>query len=291
MEEDSYTFEGSVPGYYDRLFGEQLFEPYAKDLLSRLSAETISKTTRVLELGCGTGRCTQQIITQMRRPLELTATDISGEMLTFAKKKLSPARQEDGVSLSWQVVDECHLPYENDYFDMIVCQFGFMFCTDKNKAFAESVRVLRGGGVLLFNVWDRIETNPLCFIADNVIKDSHPDDHDEFFRLPYSMHDRDVVSKMLVEAGVVDLSVFDEPLTCVWDTAAQAAEAIIDGSPISLIMKNRGEELRPTLDKIAAAYAEYKTHGHNVAQVTSETEDCRVFFNMHAVVFMCFKIR
>src|SRR5690242_21451745 len=42
-------------------------------------------------------------------------------------------------------------------FRSVVCQFGVMFLPDKPKAFAEARRVLRPGGVFLFNVWDRNE--------------------------------------------------------------------------------------------------------------------------------------
>ena len=51
------------------------------------------------------------------------------------------------------------LPFEDGAFDAVVCQFGVMFFPDKAKAFAEARRVLRSGGLLMFNVWDRIEEN------------------------------------------------------------------------------------------------------------------------------------
>jgi SAM-dependent methyltransferase len=34
-----------------------------------------------------------------------------------------------------------------------------IFFPDKARAFAEARRVLRSGGLFLFNVWDRIEEN------------------------------------------------------------------------------------------------------------------------------------
>jgi SAM-dependent methyltransferase len=51
------------------------------------------------------------------------------------------------------------LPFQDGTFGAIVCQFGVMFCSDKSKAFAEARRVLRPGGVFIFNVWDRITEN------------------------------------------------------------------------------------------------------------------------------------
>ncbi len=51
------------------------------------------------------------------------------------------------------------LPFPDGAFDAVVCQFGVMFFPDKARALSEAHRVLRPGGVLIFNVWDRIEEN------------------------------------------------------------------------------------------------------------------------------------
>jgi hypothetical protein len=51
------------------------------------------------------------------------------------------------------------LPFADEAFDVVVCQFGVMSFPDKSKAFAEARRVLRSGGVLIFSGWDRIREN------------------------------------------------------------------------------------------------------------------------------------
>ena len=61
--------------------------------------------------------------------------------------------------VEWRQADAMQLPFEDAEFDAVVCQFGAMFFPDKAKAFAEARRVLRPGGVFLFNVWDRIDEN------------------------------------------------------------------------------------------------------------------------------------
>ena len=46
------VFSGSIPSLYDKYLGPLIFEPYAQDLASRLSA---LNAERVLETAAGTG--------------------------------------------------------------------------------------------------------------------------------------------------------------------------------------------------------------------------------------------
>lgn len=53
-----------------------------------------------------------------------------------------------GRQVTWQQADATKLPFGNESFDAVVCQFGVMFFPDKPGAFAETKRVLRPGGIL-----------------------------------------------------------------------------------------------------------------------------------------------
>ncbi|MBD0285501.1 MAG: class I SAM-dependent methyltransferase [Flavisolibacter sp.] len=51
----------------------------------------------------------------------------------------------------WKVADAQKLPFEDSYFDLVLCQFGVMFFPDKEKAFGETHRVLKDEEQFLFN--------------------------------------------------------------------------------------------------------------------------------------------
>jgi ubiquinone/menaquinone biosynthesis C-methylase UbiE len=63
-----------------------------------------------------------------------------------------------------------HSQISHSEFGAVVCAFGFMFVADKKAAFREARRVLKQGGVLLFNVWDCIEENPHAAAVAEVVE-------------------------------------------------------------------------------------------------------------------------
>jgi SAM-dependent methyltransferase len=80
--------------------------------------------------------------------------------------------------------------------------------SDKAKAFAETRRVLRKGGVFLFNVWDRIEENEF---ADEVTRELalvFPDDPPRFMaRTPHGHYERGPLLKALADGGFPDVRI------------------------------------------------------------------------------------
>src|SRR5262252_7778201 len=142
-------FTGAVPANYARHLVPFLFEPFAADLARRAPAAA----ARVLELACGTGVVTKQLLARLPANGRLTATDLNPAMIEQARAAVEDPR------VVWQQADMQALPFGPSSFDVAVCQFGFMFLPDKQKGFAEARRVLARGGVLLASVW--------CSLADN----------------------------------------------------------------------------------------------------------------------------
>jgi len=167
MANTDAAFVGSVPEMYTRYMGPMFFEPYAADMASRLR-DTISG--RLLETACGTGILTRALAAALPSSVAITATDLNEPMLDFAKL------QPGGERVQWRQTDAQNLPFPDDTFDVVVCQFGVMFFPDKPRAYREVFRVLKPGGRFLFSVWDRIETNDLGFVVHKAVMKIYPDD-------------------------------------------------------------------------------------------------------------------
>src|SRR6185312_10027463 len=66
----------------------------------------------------------------------------------------------------------------------------------------EARRVLRPGGILLFNVWDRIEENEFADTIMTALASVFPQDPPRFMaRTPHGYHDPGAIARDLVDGG------------------------------------------------------------------------------------------
>jgi SAM-dependent methyltransferase len=193
MSDLDKVFAGSIPEIYERHLVPLIFEPYAADLAARLRARAVS---RVLEVAAGTGVVTRALARELPRGCEIVATDLNQAMLDQAAA-IGTARP-----VEWRQADAMQLPFEDATFDALVCQFGAMFFPDKRKAFAEARRVLKPGGVLLFNAWDRIEDNEFADVVTQALASVFPADPPRFLaRTPHGYHDTEAIRRDVAAGG------------------------------------------------------------------------------------------
>lgn len=187
------VFTGSIPELYDTHLVPLIFEPYAADLAARLASRPLS---RVLEIAAGTGVVTRAMASALPQSVSIVATDLNQPMLDHAAT-VGTARP-----VEWRQADAMTLPFDDATFDAVVCQFGVMFFPDKAKTFAEARRVLRAGGVFVFNVWDRIEENEFADTVASALRTLFPEDPPNFFaRTPHGYYDPATIRQDLSHGG------------------------------------------------------------------------------------------
>lgn len=229
------TSPPSVPAIYDQVLGPILFEPFAADLAQRGSQ---IQGPAVLEIAAGTGILSRHLLSTLSSG-HLTCTDIDEDMLQYASSRLHDKR------ITWQLADSMALPFADQQFARVYCQFGIMFAADKAKAFGEVFRVLSPGGSFLFNVWDDVTFNlrslQLQEAVNEVMQQSAPDFNE---RGPYSFPDPDKISGLLKEAGFTGIHFYTLHKSVFCPDPDELVRGFVDGSPLSAFLAKRNPSIR-----------------------------------------------
>lgn len=253
------TFAGSIPQIYAQYLVPILFEPYASNLAARIAP---LQPHRLLELAAGTGVVTRHLAHHLPPDATIIATDLSQPMLDQA------AAADLNRPVEWRQADAQALPFPDETFDVVVCQFGVMFFPEKALAFSEAWRVLRPHGHFIFSVWDRIEENTF---ADTILQAVRPllrEDQPPFLaRIPYGYHDPAVIQDDLRRGG------FRLPPTITTVTACSRAEAphlpavaFCEGTPLRDELEARGAGVLQTatgraVEAMAARFGSQEVEG------------------------------
>lgn len=240
MSSTNAAFVGSIPENYDRYLGPILFEPYAAALVEQLH---LPANASVLELACGTGIVTRRLRDRLDPAAKIVATDLNEAMLACAARKFT-----DQDQVEWKQADATNLPFADCSFDAVVCQFGLMFFPDKHQAVREAYRVLKPGGVFVFNVWDAIELNDLPNLAHTIISDFFDDNPPDFYEIPFSFHDPETIKALLTEAGFKQVQTALVPFAAIGQSAHETMKGLVHGNPVINAIRERDESRLPEIE-------------------------------------------
>lgn len=261
------VFAGSIPKLYDTYLVPLIFESYAADLANRLSARPLS---RVLEIAAGTGVVTRALASALPESASIVATDLNQAMLDQACVVGTKRAVE------WRQADALQLPFQDATFDAVVCQFGVMFFPEKAKAFSEARRVLRRGGVLIFNVWDRIEENEFADTVTTALESVFPKDPPRFMaRTPHGYHDHGHIARDLADGGFTTSPRIDTVAArSRAKSARQPAIAYCQGTPLRNEIESRdaarlGEATDVAAEAIAGRFGRGAVDGKIQAHIVT----------------------
>lgn len=104
----------------------------------------------IADVGCGPAIYSEELLA---RGLEVTAVDLSPEMLASAQARLG----EKAAQINWVNAQIEELPFENDTYDNLISIGVIAYASDAGCALRELARVLKPGGLLVMQ-----SSNSLC---------------------------------------------------------------------------------------------------------------------------------
>lgn len=139
---------------YEQYLGPAIAVPWTSVLLEYARPQP---GERALDVACGTGVVARHVAPLVGANGKVVALDISPEMLTVGRAFTTPA----GARIDWREGNASAPPLSGGEFDLVLCQQGLQFFSNRAAALAEMRRVLADGGRVILSVWQELERHPI----------------------------------------------------------------------------------------------------------------------------------
>ncbi len=251
---------------YERYFVPAIGRPVAEDLIE---AAALRAGERVLDVACGTGVVTRLAAERVGNAGSVTGLDVDASMLEVAR---SVAPEE--AAIDWNETTAEAIPYEDERFDVVLCQMGLQFIDDKLAALHEMRRVLAPGGRVVLNVPG--PTPPMfSILAEAIARHVHPDVGSKM-HLVFSLHDTSELQDLMTKAGFREV----EPSRAIKILRLPPAQEFlwqyIGATPLSMAFADVSQEARAAFERdVCEQWEEFCVNGKPLLQVGMTTATAR----------------
>jgi SAM-dependent methyltransferase len=219
-------FTGTVAQNYHRHLVAAIFQPWAEELLAHAAPR---RGERVLDVACGTGvvaRAAARLVGSGR----VTGLDINPGMLAMARA------QPGAEAICWREGDAVQLPFPDGSFDLVLCQQGVQFFSDRVAGLREMRRVLTAGGRMVLAVWGPIEQAPgFAALADSLERRIGATAA-AAARSPFAVSDLTELRALLAAAGLPTVHIQDRERLLRFPSPTAFVHRYIHSSPIAVAL-------------------------------------------------------
>ncbi len=263
MTEEFSFGDSTVANSYDEYLVPLLFSPWAHSLVAEHQPWA---GKRVLDLATGTGIVAQLLAQQIGAEGSVVAHDLNAEMLTRARlrcKKVSyPIEFVEGSAES--------LAFPSESFDVVVCQQGFQFFSDKDDAASEIHRVLCNQGRTIITTWRPVAEchfiGAICDALDSVGETQIS----KTMRIPFDLFSETDLAKHFASAGFKNVEVVRRQSDLVMQAGPEGALRAAYSTPIGPMLKSLPAATQNSFKQaLAARVSALCTDGITIGQMAS----------------------
>jgi ubiquinone/menaquinone biosynthesis C-methylase UbiE len=260
------SFGTNAAENYQRFFVPSIGGPVADDLIA---AAHLQGGQRVLDVACGTGVVTRLAAERVGAAGAVAGLDVHPGMLAVARAHTPP-----GTTIAWHQANADSMPLPDNRFDVVLCQMGLQFVSNKLAALREMRRVLKPGGRVLISVPG---PKPALFavMTDALARHLSPKAA-SFGDLVFSMHDADELSELMRSAGFLDVEVRAKPKTLPLPAPEDFLWQYLYSTPLAEAVAQAGEAKRAALQReVCAQWQRFVVDGSLLLEVGMTTATAR----------------
>lgn len=160
----------------------------------------IKSGSKVLDIATGIGEPAITAANQVGKSGQVLATDISSQMLSFAKQRAMSSGLQDIIEFKEGDAETIDLPTSN--FDAALCRFGLMLLSDPKAGLSNIYRSLVEDGHFAAAVWASPDKVPFIFVPmSTVIKETNSPPPPQGTPGPFSLSDENVLEDLYLTLG------------------------------------------------------------------------------------------
>jgi ubiquinone/menaquinone biosynthesis C-methylase UbiE len=206
---------------YENYMVPALFAPWSAYLIR---SANLQPGEHVLDVACGTGIVARHVAPRVGSQGLIIGLDLNPAMLSVA----GAAAEQKSLAIEWRTGPAEQLPFRDGSFDVVMCQFGLMFFTDRSKALAEMHRVLRAGGRVVVSVWQGLDRHPFYRTLHEV---SRQHLGKSSVQAVFSLGDSDELRRLLTDAGFQQVEIEPASITARFSNPEEFLAWEIDVDP------------------------------------------------------------
>lgn len=181
---------------YEAFFVPAIFNQWPPVMIE---AADISPEDDVLDVGCGTGVLTRELVKYTSDSGSVTGLDLSESMLSVARGRCPGATFRQG--------NVAKLPFADQSFDAVLSSFMLMFVPEPAQAVNEIRRVLRPGGRLVVSVWQGLDNNVVYRELVEAAREVLDDASAESLAWPFTLGQPDALQHVFETIGLSDVTI------------------------------------------------------------------------------------
>jgi SAM-dependent methyltransferase len=229
--------------------------------LKAMDTLALREGEHVIDIGCGCGTTSLEIAGRVGAAGRVTALDISQPMLEVARRD---AGHNQVHNVTFVDADAQTYAFESATHDALYSRFGVMFFNDPVAAFRNLLAALKPkSGRLAFVCWRPLKENPWMAVPVNAAMQHLPpqDPGDPLAPGPYAFADAARVKRILTEAGFVNILAAPHDQKVAMGKLDDAVEQCTRVGPLSRLLLEHPDAVRPVLETLRSTLAEYTREG------------------------------
>jgi ubiquinone/menaquinone biosynthesis C-methylase UbiE len=248
-----WQLAGNAAEAYQEYLVPAIFDAMSRRLVAEAG---VASRQRVLDVACGTGVVARAAARVVGAAGAVTGVDVNPDMLATAGRASAAVTP----AITWREAEAEALPFDDDAFDVVLCQEAVQFFTDPVAVLREMGRVARPVGRVACSVLRSTDHNPVYEVFSRALGEHVGSDAEQMMRSPFAMGDREALRAAAEDAGltevVIHIAIGEERFGSVAEFVRREAASSPLAGPLAALDPDRRSALVAALERDLADHVD-----------------------------------